>query len=77
MDKSTFKNIINPIAFALSLFSGIFIQACAPSNGMSNTVKPRYHHTWYKKHTYKKKWHIGRLYLRPEKQGVRSVKVKN
>lgn len=38
-------------------------------------VKPRYHHTWYKKHTYKKKWRIGRLWFRPEKQGVKKVRV--
>ncbi|MCZ8023549.1 MAG: hypothetical protein O9294_17425 [Cytophagales bacterium] len=39
-------------------------------------VKPRYHHTWYKKHVYKKKWHIGRFWIRPEKQGVKKVRVK-
>jgi hypothetical protein len=36
-------------------------------------VKPRYHHTWYKNHIYKKKWHIGRIQIKPEKQGTKKV----
>jgi len=51
--------------------------ACtAAEPGGSTVVKPRYHHTWYKNHTYKKKWHIGRLRIQPEKQGVKRVKMK-
>ena len=44
--------------------------------GGSIVVKPRYHHSWYKNHTYKKKWHIGRIRIQPEKQGVKRVKMK-
>ncbi len=45
--------------------------------GGTTVVKPRYHHTWYKNHVYKKKWHIGRLRIQPEKQGVKRVKMKS
>jgi len=39
-------------------------------------VKPRYHRSWTNGHIHKKKYGIGRLRLRFEKQGVKKVKVK-
>lgn len=44
--------------------------------GTSTVVKPEYHHSWYKNHVYKKKWHIGRIKIQFEKQGVKKVKMK-
>ncbi|MCI0752042.1 MAG: hypothetical protein L0Y35_09410, partial [Flammeovirgaceae bacterium] len=40
-------------------------------------VRPKYHHSWYKDYTHKRKWHIGRIIrFQPEKQGVKRVKMK-
>lgn len=40
-------------------------------------VKPRYHHSWYKDHKWRKKIQIGRFRIRLfEKQGVKTVKMK-
>lgn len=51
--------------------------ACSSHKGNTVTVvKPRTHNTWYTKHTYKRKWHIGRLRFYPEKQGVKKVKMR-
>lgn len=60
------------------LLIGLFLMsACASSKGNTVTVvKPRTHNTWYTKHTYKRKWHIGRLRFYPEKQGVKKVKMR-
>jgi hypothetical protein len=55
----------------------VFIVLLSSCQSQGETmVKPRYHHTWYKKHVYKKKWRIGRFWIRPEKQGVKKVKVR-
>lgn len=65
-----------PVLLLLLLCVGA--SACQSSKGATiETVKPKYHHSWYKKHVYKKKWHLGRIHFRPEKQGVKKVKVKN
>ena len=56
----------------------LVLPSCSKSTaGTSTVVKPRYHHSWYKNHTYRKKWHIGRIRFRFfEKQGVKKVKMK-
>lgn len=55
----------------------IGMSSCASGKGATVTaVKPRTHNTWYYKHTYKRKWHIGRLRIFPEKQDVKKVKMK-
>jgi hypothetical protein len=71
------------------LFSGIRILpllvllitvACSPKSSSRTVVvvKPKYHRSWYKDYTHKKKWHIGRIVrFYPEKQGVKKVKMKN
>lgn len=64
-------------SFTLALFLLCILTGCQSSKGSTEVVKPKYHHTWYKKHTYKRKWHIGRIYFHPEKQGVKKVKMKN
>lgn len=65
---------INIAAFILGL---VLLTSCASGKGNTVTVvKPRTHNTWYTKHTYKRKWHIGRLRFYPEKQGVKKVKMK-
>jgi hypothetical protein len=62
---------------AMWLLLALCLNCCKGAEpGGSTVVKPRYHHTWYKNHTYKKKWHIGRIRIQPEKQGVKRVKVK-
>ncbi|MFZ2907222.1 MAG: hypothetical protein WAZ98_13550 [Cyclobacteriaceae bacterium] len=62
---------------AIILLILLTLPSCSKSTaGTSTVVKPRYHHTWYKNHVYKKKWHIGRIKLRFEKQGVKKVKMK-
>jgi hypothetical protein len=64
------------VSFFLML--SLLASACQSSKGTTiQTVKPKYHHSWYKKHVYKKKWHVGRIHFRPEKQGVKQVKMKN
>jgi transposase len=53
------------------------LTSCSKSTaGTSTVVKPKYHHSWYKNHVYKKKWHVGRIRVRFEKQGVKKVKMK-
>jgi hypothetical protein len=53
------------------------LTSCSKSTaGTSTVVKPKYHHSWYKNHVYKKKWQIGHILFRPEKQGVKKVKMK-
>jgi hypothetical protein len=47
------------------------------TSGTVSVVKPRYHHSLYKDHTHKKKWHVGRIKIRPEKQGVKRTKMKS
>ena len=56
----------------------VTLPACSKSTaGTSTVVKPRYHHSWYKNHTHRKKWGIGRVRFRFfEKQGVKKVKMK-
>ncbi len=58
----------------ISFFVSLVLFSSCKTQG-ETIVKPRYHHTWYKKHVNKKKWHIGRFWIRPEKQGVKKVKV--
>lgn len=59
------------------LFGLLLTSACATGKGNTVTVvKPRTHNSWYNKHTYKRKWHIGRLRFYPEKQGVKKVKMR-
>ncbi|MCU0358705.1 MAG: hypothetical protein MUE95_14110 [Cyclobacteriaceae bacterium] len=56
----------------------LVLTACSQqSAGTATVVKPRYHHTWYKNHMYKKKWRLGRIKFEPEKQGVKRVKMKS
>jgi hypothetical protein len=65
------------INIATFLFSLMLMSSCASRKGNTVTVvKPRTHKTWYSKHTYKRKWHIGRLRFYPEKQGVKKVKMR-
>jgi len=53
----------------------IGLSSCSKNTaGSSKGVKPKYHHSWYKDHVYKKKWHIGRKQFEFEKQGVKKVK---
>lgn len=53
------------------------LTSCSKSTAATYTaVKPKYHHSWYKNHIYKKKWHVGRVRVRFEKQGVKKVKMK-
>lgn len=67
-----------PARILFTLLAICLLAGCRSTKGDTiEVVKPRYHHTWYKKHVYKKKWHVGRIHLRPEKQGVKRVKVKN
>ncbi len=67
---------MNKILLILILVS-LLLPSCGRSTaGTSRVVKPRYHHSWYKNHVYKKKWHIGRIKFRFEKQGVKKVKMK-
>jgi transposase len=55
----------------------IILPSCSKSTaGTSTVVKPKYHHSWYKNSVYKKNWHVGRIRLRFEKQGVKKVKMK-
>lgn len=66
--------VIKVTVFLIGL---ILMSACASGKGTSVTVvKPRTHNSWYNKHTYKRKWHIGRLRFYPEKQGVKKVKMR-
>ncbi|WP_127123736.1 hypothetical protein [Chryseotalea sanaruensis] len=66
--------MIKITAFLLGL---LLTSACASGRGNTVTVvKPRTHNSWYNKHTYKRKWHIGRLRFYPEKQGVKKVKMR-
>ncbi|MCS6974754.1 MAG: hypothetical protein N2044_00275 [Cyclobacteriaceae bacterium] len=60
------------------LFAALLFSACkGTSQGETMVVKPRYHHSWYKNHIYKKKWRIGRIKFEPEKQGVKKVRMKS
>jgi transposase len=63
--------------FACFLTIAAFALASSCASGGETVVKPRYHKSWYKKHTWNKRWRIGRLQVRPfEKQGVKKVKMK-
>jgi hypothetical protein len=64
---------IIPVLVALWLITSSCSQQ---TTGTSKAVKPRYHHSWYKDHVYKKKWRVGRIKFEPQKQGVRQVKMK-
>ena len=45
------------------------------SSAGQKTVKPRFHHGYYKKHLYHKTPHVGRVQFRLfEKQGVKTVR---
>lgn len=55
----------------------VFTSCSQQSAGTSKAVKPKYHHSWYKDHVYKKKWRVGRIKFEPEKQGVKRVKMKS
>jgi hypothetical protein len=49
--------------------------ACSTTAGAKKTVKPRYHHSYYKKHVYFKHARVGRVHIKLfEKQGVKTVK---
>ncbi|MBX2962988.1 MAG: hypothetical protein KF687_10785 [Cyclobacteriaceae bacterium] len=63
------KKIILPAFLFLFLLSGCHARS-------TTVVKPRYHHSWYKNHVYKKKWQVGRIKIQPEKQGVKKVRMK-
>lgn len=56
----------------------VLVIAASCSRGPTETVvKPRYHHSWYRKHVHNKKYAIGRFRVRFfEKQGVKKVKMK-
>jgi hypothetical protein len=56
----------------------VLLVAASCSRGPTQTVvKPRYHHSWYRKHVHNKKYSIGRVRVRFfEKQGVKKVKMK-
>lgn len=58
------------------IFLALLLCACSKKSGTYTAVKPRYHKTWSPNHTHKKKWHIGRINFRFEKQGVKTVKMK-
>ena len=46
-----------------------------PLTGNKKTVKPRYHHSYYKKHIYHKHLRVGKVHIKLfEKQGVKTVK---
>ena len=61
----------------LLIVVSLVLTSCAKSTSSGKAVaKPRYHHTWYKNHVYKKKWHVGRIKFEPEKQGTKKVKMK-
>jgi transposase len=65
------------VSASLCFFICAMLASCQSAKpGQTVVVKPRYHHTWYKNHIYKKKWHIGRIKFEPEKQGVKRVKMK-
>jgi hypothetical protein len=54
------------------------MMSCSKNSSGTVTVhKPRNHHSHYAKSVHKKKWHIGRLTLRVEKQGTKKVKMKS
>lgn len=55
----------------------LLLSCRSAESGKTVVVKPKYHHSWYKNHIYKKKWRIGRIKFEPEKQGVKKVKMKN
>ena len=66
------------ILFSLLMLLLSTLASCkSGSEYTTRAVKPKIHHTWYKKHVYKKKWHLGRIRFYPEKQGVKQVKMKN
>lgn len=67
------KRILLLIVLVLTVLTSCSKKSTA---GTSTVVKPKYHHSWYKNHMYKKKWHIGRVRVRFEKQGVKKVKMK-
>jgi hypothetical protein len=65
--------MIRAIAF---VFLVVLVASCSPSSSQ-RVVKPRYHHSWYRKHVHNKKYAIGRFRVRFfEKQGVKKVKMK-
>ena len=57
-------------------FFALVFSSCGKSSTGTKAVKPRYHHSWYKDHVYKKKWRVGRIKFEPEKQGTKRVKMK-
>jgi hypothetical protein len=63
------------IARVCILALAVFFCSCASSSSGKKTVKPRYHHSYYKKHVYFKHVRVGRMHLKLfEKQGVKTVK---
>jgi hypothetical protein len=76
MKSTIFKNRMRTLVLILIAFWGL--TACSKnSSGTVTVVKPRHHHTHYQHYAHKKKWHIGRIRLRFEKQGVKKVKMKS
>ncbi|HRJ28605.1 MAG TPA: hypothetical protein PLV21_07615 [Cyclobacteriaceae bacterium] len=65
------KKVILPALLLIFLLA-----SCSKSASNTKVVKPKYHHTWYKNHVYKKKWQVGRIKFQPEKQGVKKVRMK-
>ena len=74
---SSLKSIyIRPMLqrFLITLVA-LSIVSCASSATAKRTVKPIYHHSYYKKHAYFKHYRVGRIHLKLfEKQGVKTVK---
>ncbi len=60
------------------LITLLLLGSCARHNYHTvKAKKPRYHHTWYKNHTWHKKIQVGRIRVRWfEKQGTKTVRMK-
>lgn len=64
------------ILFGLLFFSTL-LSCSSKTYHTVDVKKPRYHHSWYKKHTYQKKIGFGRIRVRWfERQGTKTVKMK-
>jgi len=64
--------------FQLIITTVLLFTACSKHNYRTvEAKKPRYHHTWYKNHTWHKKIQVGRVRVRWfERQGTKTVKMK-
>jgi|GEM_PF-867744 hypothetical protein len=61
----------------LLLLTLLVVSGCSSAKHTVEVAKPRYHKTWYKKHTWHKKIAVGRARVRWfERQGVKKVKMR-